>query len=397
MALAQYTDKFWYPSGTLAVGVAVRVFPVSSNILAPLFSDATGTNPLANPLTTDGNGGIAFYAEEGEYWLHADSESFRVSVGVPEFDVREVAAATLSTGIVSGGDITPNALSSSAIDISPFVAYITDFTLDPFVPDITRISFPGVTGIEMDAGSLARTVTSWMMDADQNITQIGSPSTNAQRRTHVLIGITAQVGGVIIVDQSLPVILQQPANQFSDLMAALGPFSIDGNRITPNGVNLQVNQSSGRLWSQAFNHFVGPVQTNDPHVSTTIAQVPASFRYTTRNSPVFGPLRTTIDVANYDVGGVITPIGGGANTSTIHRVYMFPNNTAADQIVVQYGQTTYSSLANAVAAIGAGTFTPHPLMLNAALLGYIAVIRTATDLSSSTQALIVHAGKFATP
>ena len=397
MVIAQYTDKFWYPSGALATGVQVRVFPLTSNILAPLFANQAGTIPVANPLTTDATGSVSFFAEEGEYWLHADSESFRISVGSPRVDPQELAAATLSTGIVAGGDISVNASSPSAIDISPFTGYITDFTADPFNPSITRIVFPGVVGLEMDAGSLARTTTSWLMDANQVITQVGSPSSNADRRTHIRIGVTAQVGGNIIVDQSIPVILQQPANQFSDLMTALGPFNISGNRLTPNGVNLMINHAAGKLWADAFNHFVGPVQTNDPHVSTTMAQTPAQYRYTTRSSTVFGALRNTIDVANYDVGGVITPIPGGANTSTIHRVYIFPTNTAADQLVIQYGQTAYSSLANAVAAIGAGTFVQHPLLFNAALLGYIAVTRTATDLSNPAQAVFVHAGKFATP
>lgn len=397
MVMAQYTDKFWFPTGTLAVGVAVRVFPLTSNVLASLFANQAGTIPLPNPLTTDGTGSVSFFAEEGEYWLHADSEAFQISVGSPRVDPQELAAATLSTGIIAGGDISVNAGSPSAVDIAPFTAYITDLSTDPFNPSIQRISFPGVVGLEMDAGSLARSATSWLMDADQNIIQQGTASTNEQRRTHVMIGVTAQVGGIIIVDQSLPVILQQPANQFSDLINALGPFVISGNRITPNGVNLQINQASGQLWANAFNHFAGAVQTNDPHVSTTIAQTPASFRYTTRSSTVFGPLTTLVDVANYDVGGVVTPIPGGANTSTIHRVYIFPNNTATEQLVIQYGQTTYSSLANAVAAIGAGTFVQHPLMSAAALLGYIAVTRTATDLSNVTQAVIVHAGKFATP
>ncbi len=397
MVMAQYTDKFWFPTGTLAVGVAVRVFPLTSNVLASLFANQAGTIPLPNPLTTDGTGSVSFFAEEGEYWLHADSEAFQISVGSPRVDPQELAAATLSTGIIAGGDISVNAGSPSAVDIAPFTAYITDLSTDPFNPSIQRISFPGVVGLEMDAGSLARSATSWLMDADQNIIQQGTASTNEQRRTHVMIGVTAQVGGIIIVDQSLPVILQQPANQFSDLINALGPFVISGNRITPNGVNLQFNHASGQLWANAFNHFSGTVQTNDPHVSTTIAQTPASFRYTTQSSAVFGPLTTFVDVANYDVGGVVTPIPGGANVSTIHRVYIFPNNTATEQLVIQYGQTTYSSLANAVAAIGAGTFVQHPLMSAAALLGYIAVTRTATDLSNVTQAVIVHAGKFATP
>lgn len=397
MVNAQYTDKFWYPNGALATGVAVRVFPLFSNILAPLWANQAGTIPLANPMTTNASGDISFYAEEGEYWMHADSESFRISVGSPRVDPQELAAATLSTGIVAGGEITVNAGSPSAIDIAPFVGYITSFTADPFNPTIQRIVFPGAVGVEMDAGSLSRTVTSWLLDANMNILQEPSPTTNTERRTHIRIGVTRQVGGSIIADQSLPIILQQPANQLSDLMNSLGAFSISGNIITPNGVNLMVNQSAGQLFAQAFNHFAGPVQTDDPHVTQTLAQTPAQFRYVTSTSTVFGVLRNTLDVANYAPGGVITPIGGGVNTSTIHRVYMIASNTAADQLAVQYGGSTYSSLANAVAAIGAGTFTVNPMLDDAALIAYIAATRTATDLSNAAQATFVTAGKFATP
>jgi hypothetical protein len=191
--------------------------------------------------------------------------------------------------------------------------------------------------------------------------------------------------------------MQQPANQLSDLMVSLGPFNINGNVITPNGVNLMLNHSAGKVFSQAFNHFVGPVQTNDPHVTTTQAQAPAQFRYLTSTSLTFGTLRNTLDVANYAPGGVVTPIGGGAGTSTVHRVYLFPANNAADQLVIQYGSNTYTSLTNAVAAIGAGTFTPNPMLSDAALIGYIAATRVAVNLSDPAQATFVVAGKFATP
>lgn len=81
MALAQYSKRFWFPSGELAVNVPVRVFPENSNALAPLFTDGTGTTSLANPVSTDSLGVLTFWAEEGPYWLHADSESIEVVVG----------------------------------------------------------------------------------------------------------------------------------------------------------------------------------------------------------------------------------------------------------------------------------------------------------------------------
>lgn len=431
MAIAQYTDKFWYPDGTLATSIAVRIFPLNSNILAPLFTDLAATVPLDNPLTTSGTGDISFFAEEGEYWMHADTESFRIAVGLTpvtpgafatlqsEVDAVEVdittleaavvnlegdidvtnkaAASTLSTGVSGGGEFSVNGVSPSAIDIAPLVGYITSFDIDPLNPVITRIEYPGGT-VEMDAGALSRTATAWLMDENMVVTQQAFPPSNTQRRTHLFLGITAQVGGIIIVDQTLQTILQQPANQLSDLMNALGAFNISGNLISPNGVNLMVNHSAGTLFAQSFNHFAGPIQTNDPHVSTTVAQTPANFRYANRDAnAVFGPLRNTIDVANYDNAGVITPIGGGANASTIHRVYMFANNTANEQIAIQYGQTVYASLSAAVNAVGSGTFVQNPLMNAAAMLGYICVIRTATNLTDTAQAVFVTAGKFATP
>lgn len=442
MAIVQYTDKFWYPSGMLAVGVAVRVFPEHSNVLAPLFADLAGTIPLANPVTTDAGGFATFYVEAGMYWLHADTESFLTNIGLPEVtpaefaavqadvatlqgdmtavendvinlqtdvtglqgavtvlqsEVADLQAVSFSTGVVAGGDISVSVGSPSAITISPLVGYVVDMLTDPFNPTITRVEYPGAT-IEMDAGSLARSTTSWLLDSAGVVTQVASPTSNTQRRTHIRLGITTQVGGVITVDQSLPIILQQPANQLSDLMTALRPFSISGNLITPNGVNLQINQTAGQVFAQAFNHFSGPVQTNDPHVSPTVAQSPVSLRYVTRNSTVFGAATTLIDVANFDVGGVITPIGGGAGSSTIHRVWLFASNTAANQIVVQYGQATYTSLAAAADRVGAGTtFVVNPLLRDAALIGYIVVTRTATNLSDPAQAVFVYAGKFATP
>jgi hypothetical protein len=81
VALAQYSELFWFPSGELAANVTARVFQHASNTLASLWADEGGTVPLANPVSTSGTGRLEFWAEEGRYWVHIDSEAFEVAVG----------------------------------------------------------------------------------------------------------------------------------------------------------------------------------------------------------------------------------------------------------------------------------------------------------------------------
>jgi hypothetical protein len=81
MALAQYSELFWFPTGGLAASIPARVFEHSTNTLATLWADAGGTVPLANPLSTSGTGRLEFWAEEGKYWIHIDSEAFDIAVG----------------------------------------------------------------------------------------------------------------------------------------------------------------------------------------------------------------------------------------------------------------------------------------------------------------------------
>lgn len=394
MAIYQYSRQFWFPDGVLAANIPARVFPLNSNALATIYTDATGAVQAANPVITDINGTVAFFAQEGEYWIHIDAETFRVSVGSPDVDLFEANATDMSTGIISGGDISVNGLNPAAVDISALTGYVIDEVTDPANPTVTRVTAPAQTVALTDVVS---TTTWWLMSSAGAVLQQATKPTNTQRRTHMVLGVTAQAGGVIFVDQSLPVILAQPANQLADLMDALGAFSMTGNVVTPNA-NLTFAQGAGTMFARAFNHYAGPTLTRDPHTSTTQAQNPAQFRYITSTGTVFGPLVTNVDVANYDVGGVVTPVGGGAGSSTIHRLWLFATNAAANQLAIQYGQVVYSSLANALDAIGQTGHVVNPLIVgNGALLAHIVVTRTAINLSDPAQARIVVAGKFAAP
>jgi hypothetical protein len=392
MALAQYTDTFWFPNGSPAVNIAAQVFPKNSSIPATLYTDATGTTQILAPATT-GTGLLSFWAETGEYWIHLDTETFGVTVGMSQ------EQADLSTGVASGGEISASA-TPFAVDITAVDGYIVDYMAGTQAePVITRVKTAAQT-VALDAGALARTVTWWLLDSAGTVIQQAVKPDPVQRRTHLLLGVTSQIGGTVVVDQSLPVILQGQAAQLVDLMEALGPFSISGNLVTANGANLRINQSAGTIFNRAFGHYVAGVLTNNPHISTTQAQTPADFVYVTQTTTVAGALTNLIDAANYDVGGVVTPIGGGGNTTTIHRVYLFPNNDPQRQLIIQYGQTTHASLAAATAVIGnSRSFIENPYFIQSGgtLIAYIAATRSATNLSDPAQASIVAAGKFALP
>lgn len=394
MALALYDETFWFPTGAIAANVEARVFAEDTNTLVPLFADAAGTMPIANPTSTDGAGQLTFYAAVGQYWLHLDTEAFLIDVGLSQ------EQADLSTGVASGGNMDPSGSNPQAVDFSPLVGYIVDNTNElSIAPTVSRVDWPGGTGV-LAGAALTRTITYWLLDATQTLIQQAAYPSPDQFRTHLVLGASVYdtVGGAVVETQTLPTILPQQAPQLVDLMDALGPFSLSGNRISPAGANLQINKTSGVLFARAFNYIVGATIGNNPHISVSPAQAPAVFRRILSTAMPATPAPVnTIDPANYDVGGVLTPVGGGANSSTIQRVYLFAANSGSLQLAVQYGQVVYGSLTAAVAAIASGVFVPAPVTARGALIGYLAVIRTATNLSDPTQATFVHAGKFATP
>lgn len=315
-------------------------------------------------------------------------------------NVMQFLASVLSTGVTSGGEFIPN-VDPTKLDITATTGWIVNYNssapFSPTNPSLIHVSIPAQIGLTPIVG-VPTGVTYWLADSAGTIIQQATQPTPTQRRTHLVLGATFQSSGVIVVDQTLPVIQSQPLNQLVDLMDALGNFNISGNKVSPNGANLTFNKQAGIVFARAFSQV--PEYT-DPHHSDLAAQTPTSFRRLTAVSGSSGPVVTTMDVGNYDPNGtgVVTPIPGGANVATNFRVWGFASNNVVDQIFVQYGQSTYASLAAAVAAIGTTSFIPNPSAADAGvLIGWISVIRTATNLSDPAQATFTSpVGRFPTP
>lgn len=340
---------------------------------------ANNLSDLANPVTARTNLGLG--------------NSAVLDVGRIENTVADGEAVGLSSGIILGGELNVNDSNPLLLDIGATVGFVVDYVTDPENPTLVRVASAAQSVLLTD---LVNPVTWWLMDSAGVVTQQSTRPTNTQRRTHLQLGGTVQSGGVaIIAEQSLPVSLSQPTNQLYDLMYALGSFTIQGNQIASNGANLTFAKTAGTVFAPSFNRFADDVLTADPHVSTIVAQAPVEFRYILQATNPVPPPVTAVDVSHYDVNNVITLIPGGANTSTVQRVYAFPLNNPQDQIVIQYGQTTYPSLDDAVAAIATSSHIVNPTARdNGILLGFIVATKSATDLSSTSQARFVDAAKF---
>ncbi len=413
MALVQYTDTFWFPDGSLAGGVVARVFLHSVNTLAPLWADAGGTIPVANPTVTSAGGVLTFWIEEGAYWLHLDTESFELTLpqsstgpflplaggtmtgaiamtgGSVDIDVQQSISTAVSTGVISGGLFTINGGNPGAVDISAMVAYVVDYITDPLNPVVQRVTTPAQTVVMTD---VVNTVTYWSISSAGAVLQSPTEPTNAQRRTQLYLAASAQAAGTIFTVVPTQVTLNQWANQEVDLLESLGAFPISGNTISANGANLSIGTTGGPLFARSRSMITAP---GNPHVGFTTAASPAQFRRGLQNTTNFGAAVSVLDPANYDNGGVLTAVGGGVNRATIQRVYAFISPNQPDQMVVLYGQAVYSSLAGAIAAATAESFNVNAAVAaNGTLVGLVAVIRSATNLSDPTQAVFLQIGKF---
>lgn len=112
-------------AGNVLPLASVEVRSEASGLLASLFSNRTGTTPIANPFTADANGFAGFYVNGGSYkitvTLGADSREWRyVPIGTAaERDIEDIYASPALTGI----PIAPTAtLGTDTVQIATMAA-----------------------------------------------------------------------------------------------------------------------------------------------------------------------------------------------------------------------------------------------------------------------------------
>lgn len=302
-----------------------------------------------------------------------------------------------STGSVSGGIITVNGSNPAAFDITQVTGVIADYTTNPASPTITPVTVAAQT-VVITGTPATRTLNWWLADSSGTIFAQQTTPTNTQRRQSLLLGATGSAIGTGVIFNIVvsPTLVTQTAQTTYDLINALGVFKVSGNAITANGANLSINKAAGTTFSPSANY---ANSTTNPNVVINPAEAPCTFFYVTQIAGSVSAATTVLNPAVYDVGGTVTSVGGSVNSSTIQRVWLYNSGVAGAQLVVQYGQTVYSSLANAVAAIGnSATFIIDPDIIGTStLIGYVAMTRTCASLLDTTNAAVRITSKFAIP
>ena len=281
-------------------------------------------------------------------------------------------------------------VSPTIFNVSQAKGWIVHNTYDRAIaPDVKHIHYTGQTGL----------TTIYLSGADATYLLINSASTlimqstyptPRQRRENILLSKIVHPDRISI--QGVNNITDFGISVTSQLRDMFTPIKMvnQGIGISPY-TGLTFQKTAGTLWGLGIGFTTDQLNPDSMFVS---AATPSYFYYRTQTGGTTG-LVLNIDPTMYDVGGVVTSIStigdGTGSRSTNQRVYQYPTGV----VVVQYGQTVYESLPEAIGAAGTEMFVENSNNLSTGhLIGIISVRRTTSQLSATTYARMLSVSKF---
>jgi hypothetical protein len=297
---------------------------------------------------------------------------------------------SLSTGIIDGGIISINALDDSKFDISSGVGVVVDNHSDPANPVVTVLTWDTITVSGDMSGPSGRHPVYITMDKDYNVHQSLSPLTPDKYSDEIYLGIIAVLTttGKVVAAYQMQSPAYEPMIRMRQFFDALGAFNIEGNVYSPNGANLKIDRSAGKLFRPGANysasHKVPDILDTDSVSQETFFQpkhVAGVWAYTS-------PASSDLDPEYYD--NLTNLVAVPAGKWTIRPIYYYPNAR-----FIPYGQAVYDTKEDAIAGVG-DAVQVHPILTPGefVLRGYIIVQQGATDLSDTDQAEFIVLGKF---
>lgn len=295
-----------------------------------------------------------------------------------------------TTGLLTGGVITINSGDNQTFDVSAGTGIIVDWT-DPAAPVRYEVSWTAFTAESIPDLATGVFTTVRINNVGGIVKSSGTLLTPEQKRTNILLQSLVHISGTQIdsvTGSSTPA--YDKTEGVLDYIASAGPIT-NGNDYSANGVNLQINKSSGTTTLPFINRVN---DTMNPTLITNALQSPVNpitRTYQDGSSGfTFVSGNTVIDPSFYDDGtGTLDAVG--VNNWTIQRIFFFGVNGAT---TIVYGQTVYNSLGNAQTALANKTdiINLSPLLTISGFLSmYLIVKNGASDLSDVGDAIFIDA------
>jgi YVTN family beta-propeller protein len=354
---------------------------------------AGGVILKANDSTTDYV--LSFPADAG-----SSGEVLKTNgAGVTYWDTGGGSGSQLNetTGILYGGDLSA-AIGGTTFDLAEGIGQIVSQTssISGVSTTITPVTWSTSTGIAI-TNIATHQFTYILIDSSGTIVQQTTPFTDAQEKTHIIIGILCHIdfASVNLVTNAQNVAYEDP-HRLVELISAFGPIKKTGLNISANGPNLRVDRASGEAFKIGANYITDQFE---PDVATISAQTPVKLCRVHRDGSggfIFdtfgGVYYDDIDPNQYDDGsGTLAPVP--SNRWTIQRLFFFPNNP--NDIICYYGVQLYNNFSEARANLEFETFDEATITAeNAVFLGFLFVRHNATDLTDPTFAAFLQSGLF---
>lgn len=293
------------------------------------------------------------------------------------------------TGILTGGVLSVS-VGGTTFSITDGTGQVVDNFTAPLSPTITQISWSGKTNITDTF--LSDPATYVLLSSAGAVLQQNDAPTDDDLRDKILVGVIAHSNSLIIAFAPLMVAAYNNGNLAQDILTALG--TITTGCIYSGNAALTMARTSGSIFRRGAQYLT---DAKTPNAVDLALQNPVQFASYCRNgsNTVFSnsAVGTTLTANRYD-DGTAAPAGvpnGVVLNNRWQAIRLFLSTNGFT--LLQYGQTTYNSLNDAVEGVGGESWFQAPITRLTAFRGYLFVRGGASNLSNISDAFFQSAGK----
>lgn len=298
-----------------------------------------------------------------------------------------------STGWLSGGVVSINA-DNSKFDYTDGVGVIVDAS-DPTAITSTKVSWTGDTALT-PAFLATQGFTFFAIDINGDLVQSATFPVGGNLRQYIQIGGVSHGNNINIDAASIfkSATPFQIAPSLTDLMIAIGVINTSGNVFSgASAGNLKFDKTVG----SAFYFGIEVDDPEDENNKVTPALASPTILFSWRDGS--GGFNTTTSdaiiagVFDNDSGGDANGPDGVVTTNNwINAKIQYSPDL--EQVIIQYGTTTFGTSSAAIAGILTDSFGNNPSFGGVPIRAYVALRGAALDMTDSGDAVFTQANKF---